>query len=139
MLDKNEECEDWNEDINEEHTVTLRAKNTAASYVYKTRSHEQLFKLGFTDNFADSQDPENILDHLISDSTSVKRVPVFMKENKFPNPFMRQKNGGNLDSNFHLQTGKITSVDESNKTTNYQTDHKLLDSSPTVQKNSGRP
>jgi hypothetical protein len=91
MLDKNGPRTDWTDHLNEDNTAALRAANSASTYVYKTRSNEQLFKLGFTDQLSESNDSDKIIDLLISDGVSVKAVPLFMDKKVFPNPFMKYK------------------------------------------------
>lgn len=91
MLDKNGPKTDWTDHLNEDNTAALRAAHSASTYVYKTRSNEQLFKLGFTDQLSESNDSEKIIDLLISDGISIKAVPLFLDKKVFPNPFLKHK------------------------------------------------
>lgn len=129
MLDKNGPKTDWTDHLNEDNTAALRAVNSASTYVYKTRSNEQLFKLGFTDQLIESEDSGKIIDLLISDGVSIKAVPVFLDKKVFPNPFMKYKKLLASDEKLSSEPLKPSLGDAQTKTNaDCQTEIKLTES-----------
>ena len=129
MLDKNGPKTDWTDHLNEDNTAALRAAHSASTYVYKTRSNEQLFKLGFTDQLSESNDSEKIIDFLISDGISIKVVPLFLDKKVFPNPFLKHRKLLCTDDKLSSEPLKPSLGDANTKTNaDYQTEHKLTDS-----------